>query len=73
MLQGGDTSAGQLPENIGKNRYRDVLPYEVSKCWLINIAGIDSVNNTLYRRLEYNSTRLTTALAMTTSMQALLT
>ena len=31
MLQGGDTSAGQLPENIGKNRYRDVLPYEVSK------------------------------------------
>ena len=37
MLQGGDTSAGQLPENIGKNRYRDVLPYEVSKCWLINI------------------------------------
>ena len=29
-LQEADTSAGQLPENIGKNRYRDVLPYEVS-------------------------------------------
>ena len=31
-LQDGDTNAGQLPENIGKNRYRDVLPYEVRTC-----------------------------------------
>ena len=45
MLQGGDTSAGQLPENIGKNRYRDVLPYEVStcECLQININYLQSI------------------------------
>lgn len=29
-MQGANIDAGQLPENIHKNRYRDILPYEVS-------------------------------------------
>ena len=27
--QDSDINAGQLPENIPKNRYKDILPYEV--------------------------------------------
>ena len=29
ILQDSDINAGQLPENIPKNRYKDILPYEV--------------------------------------------
>ena len=28
-IQNSDINAGQLPENIPKNRYKDILPYEV--------------------------------------------
>ena len=72
-VQDGDTNAGQLPENIGKNRYRDVLPYEVCTCdgYYLACHLHSSISNVVCRTLEYGSTQLTMPLAMTMSMQVM--
>ncbi len=32
LLQSAESTAGELPENVPKNRYKDILPYDVSAC-----------------------------------------
>ncbi len=40
LLQSADITAGQEPENVHKNRYRDILPYEVRKQLLWHLVDI---------------------------------